>query len=328
MKRQRSYLYGLVLCSFAGALAACADSPASSNAASVGAVGAEEPQSWAARGDVVGSYSNRVPNIPIVGKTYQGSFSAYALEPAGGPDVGYRGAVIVNPGAAVKSGDSVTFAEALAKRGYVAYVANNPEAEIGPDQGGPITGPVPLLVGNLVPEFARDLSSNPREVGGLPEALIEAHEAWNRSGSPRLVAFGHSLGGAVLGSAAAVRDAGLSRIILMGVDELVDAPFPFGIRAPAAGDTGVPLVFVRGEHDGLAEAAKISALSAKYTNSTVLTDVSGVNHFCIIDGNPGDPSLGAVGAPGKRAEDNPSTLPDVAACVDATISALEGLLGG
>jgi hypothetical protein len=273
---------------------------------------------WLARGVTVGQAKNRVPNIPIVGKEYTATTSLYAVSADGIPGKAYRGAILVNPGAVVGSADQKTFAETLAAKGYIVYVANNPVDNVKEDQGGPARGPIPLFVGNLIPDLARQLSTDPSRVDKLPPAIVAAHRAWNTARTPKLVAIGHSLGGAVLGSAAKRTDTGLSRIILIGVDELVDAGFPFGLSVPESGKaTPVPLVFVRGEFDGLAEGAKTRELAKKYPNSQVLPDLKGVNHFCFIDGT--------VGAPGKRKADRASTL-STQACVDATIEALKGKL--
>jgi alpha-beta hydrolase superfamily lysophospholipase len=274
----------------------------------------------------VGGESNTVPPIPIVGKTFVANASLYAADTSALPGKTYRGAVLLNPGAVVRGQDMATFAESIAKLGYITYVANNAVGEVKEDQGGPATGPIPLLVPGVIPNLARELSSAPREVEGLPASIAAVHDAWNRARTPKLVAIGHSLGGAVLGSAAAQTDTGLSRIVLIGVDELVDARFPFGIVAPTAGSTPVPMLFVRGESDGLADAAKTAALAERYPNAKVLPAIEDVNHFCIIDGLPGDPKKGQVGAPGKRAEDGVSPLPTVQACVDATIAALKPFL--
>ena len=281
---------------------------------------------WAARGTTVGKAMNRVPNIPLFGKEFTATTALYAVASDALPGKAYRGAILINPGAVVKSSDQKTFAETLAAKGYIVYVANNPVDKVKEDQGGPAEGPIPLFVGKLIPDLARQLSTDPSQVENLPPAIANAHKAWNAARTPKLVAIGHSLGGAVLGSAASRTDTGLSRIILIGVDELVDAGFPFSLNPPSPGNTAVPLVFVRGEFDGLAEVAKTRELAKKYPNSVVLANVKGVNHFCIIDGNPIDSKKGTVGAPGKRAKDGLSTLPTVKSCVDATIEALASKL--
>jgi len=284
--------------------------------------GAALTENWVARGVSVYSFENRVPNIPLVGKRYQANASLYALAPDSLPEKKYRGAIVVNPGAVVASTDMQTFAEALARKGYIAYVANNPVGDVDEKNGGPASGPIPLLVGNMLPTLSAALAKSPSAVKGLPPAIVKTHETWNRQGAPKLFGIGHSLGGAVLGTAAGRSDTGLSKIVLVGTDELVDAGFPFGITPPAAGPTPVKLIFLRGELDGLADATKTRALAAKYPNSQTLPDVKGANHFCIIDRNPGDPKQGKVGAPGKRAKDNVATLPTVQACVDASVSAI------
>jgi predicted alpha/beta hydrolase family esterase len=282
-----------------------------------------------ARGVDVGAEENTVPPIPIFGKRFSASASLYAADASKLPGGAYRGAVLLNPGAVVRSRDMATFAEGLAKLGYITYVANNAVGDVKADQGGPVTGPIPLLVGNLIPNLAQKLASDPKNVKNLPANIAAVHDAWNRARTPKIVAVGHSLGGAVLGSAASRTDNGLSRIVLIGTDELVDAGFPFGIEAPRPGATPVPIVFVRGEKDGLAEAAKTATLAQKYPNAKVLPAIAGVNHFCIIDGLPGDSSAAgstAPGAPGKRAKDGTSTLPSVQACVNATLTAIKPYL--
>lgn len=281
---------------------------------------------WVAQGTKVFEERNRVPNIPIIGKSYTADLSAYALAKKSISKGAYRGALILNPGAVVASTDMATFARTLARRGYIVYVANNPVDDVDEKNGGPARGPIPLLVGALVPNFAKALSQNPRQVKGMPTELVAVHEGWNAARTPRVVAIGHSLGGAVLGAAAGRSDTGLSKIILLGTDELVDAGFPFGLVPPAAGRTAVPLVLVRGEKDGLADATKLRTMAQKYPNAVVLPAVSGVNHFCVIDGNAGDPQLGKVGAPGKRAADGKSPLASVQSCVDAVVASIEGNL--
>ncbi len=213
-------------------------------------------------------------------------------------------------------------------RKYTSYFASNAVGDVKEDQGGPARGPIPLLVGNLIPNFAQQLSTEPSSIANLPAPIAAVHQGWNNARSPKLVAIGHSLGGAVLGNAASRSDTGLSRIVLLGVSKLVDAGFPFGLVPPIDGATSVPLVFLRGDKDGLAKALDVVALSSKYPNSEVAPSIAGVNHFCIIDGLPGDAKLGTstVGAPGKRAEDAVSPLPTVEACVDATIASLKPYL--
>ena len=264
----------------------------------------------------VGRVTNRFPNIPIIGKEYIGSAALYAASADVLPGKTYRGAILVNPGAVVKSGDQKTFAETLAAKGYIVYVANNGVGDVGKDQGGPARGPIPILTSNIIPELARQLSTDPSKVANLPPAIVAAHRAWNKLGTPKLVAIGHSLGGAVLASAAGRADTGLSRIILVGVDEYLGFPF---LSLPDSGKPSpVKIVLARGELDGLAERAKMVELQKKYPNSQVLPDIKGVNHFCFIDGT--------VGAPGKRQADRPSTLQNTKACVDATIEAIKGQL--
>ena len=297
-------------------IAACADVDADDvTTASEDAV----TLNWLARGTTVGKATNRVPNVAFIGKDFAATTALYAVAADALPGKGYRGAILINPGAVVGSADQKTFAETLAAKGYIVYVANNPIDNVKEDQGGPARGPIPLFVGNLIPDLARQLSTDPSQVEKLPPAIVAAHRAWNNARTPKLVAIGHSLGGAVLGSAAKRTDTGLSRIILIGVDELVDAGFPFSLTLPASGKpTPVKLVLARGEFDGLAERAKMVELQKKYPNSQVLPDIKGVNHFCFIDGT--------VGAPGKRKKDQKSTLPNTQACVDATIEALKGQL--
>jgi len=277
-------------------------------------------EKWIARGDAVFAFENRVPRL--VGKRYTANVALYALAADSLATKQYAGAVIVNPGAVIRSTDVKTLAETLARKGYITYVANNPVGDVKEDQGGPATGPIPLLAAGLVPKLASALSTNPRSVKDLPASIASAHEAWSSQGSRRLFAIGHSLGAAVLGTAANQTDTGLAKMVLIGADQIVDARFPFGITPPPAGRTAVDLVFVRGEKDGLASAEQTRTLAAKYPNAKVLPDVLGANHFCIIDGAPGDPKLATVGAPGKRAEDAPATLPTVQACVDATVETI------
>ena len=307
----------LVLCFLAAApLTACAS--ASDGVSS----SADEviPETWLSRGTTLVGEERSIPFFGPIANAALYALSESSLT------TGYQGAVLINPGAVVRSADVKTLAESIARKGYITYVANNPDGDVNKDQGGPAKGPIPLLAGGFIPNLAHKLSSNPRDAKALPDPIVKVHERWNAAGTPKLVAIGHSLGGAVLGDAAGRKDTGLSRIILIGVDQLVDAFVPFGLTPPSNGATPVPLVFVRGELDGLAEAGAMKTLSAKYSNSTLLPAVRGANHFCIIDGDPGDPKAGKVGAPGKRIKDGTATLPTVQACVDATILALESSL--
>jgi pimeloyl-ACP methyl ester carboxylesterase len=143
----------------------------------------------------------------------------------------------------------------------------------------------------------------------------------------KTIAIGHGKGGAALANALASRtDLGLSRIVLLGTDTIPAARPNAFTKVPAwtqaAGGTKVPLVFVRGAKDALTSLPSLLAFKRKHPNSTVLPDVAGVNHFCIVDGNPNDPKNGAVGLPSERFQDGDATPLTVQTCVSRMVSAI------
>jgi hypothetical protein len=307
------FVRSLALVVFAAASAGCATEIAETEDPSLDQ---ENANGWLARGTVVGK-----------GRAHRGASAALYARAPQALSSGIRGAVLLNPGAVVRAADSVTLAEALANRGYLVYVIDNAVGAVPESQGGApgdaTRGPIPLLSWGFAPALAEQLAKSPRRIPALPEAVARIHEDWNAKGLSRTVAIGHSLGGATLASAVANRnDLRLSKVVLIGVDEFVNAPVPFALFGPRAGDTRVPIVLVRGEKDGLADRSKMTALKARHPNIQLLPDVAGVNHFCIVDGNPGDPKKGRVGAPGKRAADGDATPLDVAGCVGRMVAAI------
>jgi pimeloyl-ACP methyl ester carboxylesterase len=182
----------------------------------------------------------------------------------------WHSVLLLNPGGLIPALAMSGLAEALAHKGHIVFVLDNPRD-------------LPIEAMTLASDWAHAVR-NGELITGLPLELKT-----QLLQSLPLRAMGHSLGGAVLGAEIGNPHSLFQEIILIGVSRLVSTP-----ERPA-----MKVLILLGEKDGLASRPGVDQLAAKFNTQTIV--IPGVNHFCIIsDSN--------AGAPEKKAQDRPTDL--------------------
>lgn len=198
----------------------------------------------------------------------------------------YQSVLFLNPGGLIPALAMSGLAEGFAQKGHLVFVLDNPND-------------LPVQAITLAPDWAAVFKKNHQLIQGMPDEL-----KIKSLGNLPLRVFGHSLGGAVLGSEIGNDATLFQEIVLMGVSRLVATP-----ERPS---TKVRLLL--GEKDGLASRSSVDQLAARFNTQTII--VPGVNHFCIIS----DPN---VGAPDKKAQDLPTDL-SREECMTRVVAVVEG----
>lgn len=197
----------------------------------------------------------------------------------------YQNILLLNPGGLIPALAMSGLAEALAQKGMVVFVLENPNN-------------LPIQAINLPADFAAALRNKLEQIADMPTELKTPAIQ-----SLPIKALGHSLGGAVLGAEIGNTDSLFQEIILVGVSRLVATPKKAAVK----------VTFLLGEKDGLASRSSVDQLAASFGTLTQL--VAGVNHFCIIsDAN--------AGAPDKKAQDLPTDLTS-SQCVERVVALLQ-----
>lgn len=142
-------------------------------------------------------------------------------------------------------------------------------------------------IAEVVRDRIDDLRNLPSVLGGTALAGLPIY------------GLGHSLGGAALGANGPEREGLFAGIVLFGASSL--------LSEPSAVVTPVDLVV--GTLDGVVDRAQLPNLEILFQNTVV--PVEDVNHFCIVDGEVGDPDF--------RARDNPTALTQ-AQCVKRVLA--------
>ncbi len=178
----------------------------------------------------------------------------------------YQSVLFLNPGGLIPALAMSDLAEALAQKGHLVFVLDNPNQ-------------LPIQAITLAPDLAAIFKKDHQLIQGLSEVL----KAKNLKDLP-LRALGHSLGGAVLGAELGKASTLFQEIILIGVSRLISTPERLSTKVS----------MLLGEKDGLALKSNVDQLAVKLNTTTIL--IPGVNHFCIVS----DPSVGAPDKKGPR----------------------------
>ncbi len=197
----------------------------------------------------------------------------------------YQSVLFLNPGGLIPALAMSGLAEDFDRKGHLVFVLDNPND-------------LPVQAISLAPDWATSFKKDHQLIQGMPDEL----KARNLKNLP-LLAMGHSLGGAVLGSEIGNDTTLFQEIILIGVSRLV--------ATPDRPRTKVSLLL--GEKDGLASRSSVDQLAARFNTQTII--LPGVNHFCIIS----DPN---AGAPDKKAQDLPTDL-SREECVARVVNAID-----
>ena len=203
----------------------------------------------------------------------------------------WQGVLIVSPGGKIKPWEMSVFNRAAAERGYLVVVVRYIQD----------VAAIPLP-GNRTraADFGWELKNRFNNLLNVPQLLKER----GLDGLP-FYAVGHSLGGAALGSFASDRDDVFNKQVLLATSSLIQTP----------SDIKVPTFMAVGQNDGLVDAEGLENLAELF--QTEVLPISEVNHFCIVDGEAGDPDF--------RSRDLPSPL-DQETCVARTLDTIEKLL--
>lgn len=201
-----------------------------------------------------------------------------------------KGFLVISPGGKIEPTEMSLLCETFAKQGYVVFNIKYTQN----------VAAIPLP-GNQdrARRFAKAIKDDIGSLSGLPGRIAEL-----ASQDLPVYGFGHSLGGAALGTFGSESGSAFEKIVLFGTSKL--------IGEPSVSDRRTSLII--GSNDTVVSRSEISNLESVF--DTEVVEVEGVNHFCILPNTSGDEEF--------RARDNSTDL-DQVECVNLLVQTVDGI---